>query len=70
VQCLCSIPTPEKIIKELYPLLKPGGKWLVYEHVKTKYQGHFVGYWQSEFCSEHSFSWNEQANCDMQKLST
>ena len=48
VQCLCSIPTPEKIIRELYPLLKPGGKWLVYEHVKTKYQADFVGYWQSE----------------------
>ena len=48
VQCLCSIPTPELIIKELFPLLKAGGQWLVYEHVKTKYQGDFVGYWQSE----------------------
>ena len=48
VQCLCSIPTPELIIKDLFPLLKPGGQWLVYEHVKTKYQGDFVGYWQSE----------------------
>lgn len=47
VQSLCSIPTPEVIIKELYPLLKPGGKWLMYEHVKTKYQGEFVAYWQS-----------------------
>ncbi|KAK0264366.1 hypothetical protein B0A54_06335 [Friedmanniomyces endolithicus] len=46
VQCLCSIPTPERIIKELYPLLKPGGKWLVYEHVRTKYQGDFVAHWQ------------------------
>ena len=49
VQCLCSVPTPEIIIKELYPLLKPGGQWLVYEHIKTKYQGDFVAYWQSEF---------------------
>lgn len=48
VQCLCSIPTPEKIIKELYPLLKSGGKWLVYEHVKTKYQDELVGYWQGK----------------------
>lgn len=47
VQCLCSIPTPQKIIKELYPLLKSGGQWLVFEHIKTKYQGSFVGYWQS-----------------------
>jgi hypothetical protein len=48
VQCLCSIPTPELIIKELYPLLKPGGQWLVFEHIKTKHQGDFVGYWQSK----------------------
>lgn len=47
VHCLCSIPTPETIIKELFPLLKPGGQWLVYEHVKTKYSGNFVEYWQS-----------------------
>ena len=55
VQCLCSIPTPEIIIKELFPLLKPGGQWLVYEHVKTKHQAEFVGYWQSKLtggCSE------------------
>lgn len=53
VQCLCSIPTPEKIIKELYPLLKSGGKWLVYEHVKTKHQGDLVGYWQ-RMCDQAS----------------
>ena len=46
VQCLCSIPTPEKVIRELYPLLKPGGEWLVFEHIKTRHQGDFVGYWQ------------------------
>ena len=50
VQCLCSVPTPEKIIKNLYPMLKPGGRWLVYEHIKTKHQGEFVGYWQSKYC--------------------
>lgn len=48
VQCLCSIPGPEGVIRDLYPLLKPGGKWLVYEHVKTKYQGDFVAFWQRE----------------------
>ncbi|GAB7357968.1 hypothetical protein MBLNU230_g0135t1 [Neophaeotheca triangularis] len=46
VQCLCSVPGPERIVKDLYPLLKPGGKWLVYEHVRTKYSGDFVAYWQ------------------------
>lgn len=57
VQSLCSIPTPQVIIRELYPLLKPGGKWLMYEHVKTKYQSSFVGYWQSRwfFFLSHSF---------------
>jgi len=49
VQCLCSIPTPELIIRELYPLLKPGGQWLVFEHIKTRYRGHFVDYHQSEY---------------------
>jgi len=49
VQCLCSIPGPERVIRDLYPLLKPGGKWLVYEHVRTKYGGEFVGGWQREF---------------------
>lgn len=35
VLCLCSIPDPERNIKELYTYLKPGGRWYVYEHVKT-----------------------------------
>ena len=34
--CLCSIPEPEKNIRELYSYLKPGGRWYVYEHVKSK----------------------------------
>ena len=35
--CLCSIPTPQKLIPELYPLLKPGGQILVFEHVAADY---------------------------------
>jgi len=31
--CLCSIPEPEKNIKELYGYLKEGGRWYVFEHV-------------------------------------
>ncbi|CAC9887356.1 unnamed protein product [Aureobasidium pullulans] len=46
LQTLCSCPGPQDIIKSLYPYLKKGGMWVVYEHVKTKYQGDFVGYWQ------------------------
>ena len=48
VQCLCSIPGPEGVIGDLYPLLRAGGKWIVYEHVRTKWQGEFVGGWQRE----------------------
>jgi SAM-dependent methyltransferase len=36
VQCLCSIPEPEKNIRLLYEYLKPGGRWYVYEHVKAE----------------------------------
>jgi hypothetical protein len=35
IQCLCSIPTPEKLIDLLYEYIKPGGQWFVYEHVVT-----------------------------------
>ena len=63
VQCLCSIPTPEIIIKELYPILKPGGQWLVYEHVKTKYQSNFVAYWQSEQLTVNHFLTHGMTNC-------
>ncbi|KAF3482501.1 phospholipid methyltransferase [Arthroderma uncinatum] len=33
VRVLCSVPEPEKTVKGLYDLLKPGGKMLVVEHV-------------------------------------
>lgn len=33
--CLCSIPDPERNIRELYEYLRPGGQWYVYEHVKS-----------------------------------
>jgi len=35
ILCMCSIPEPEKNIQLLYKLLKPGGHWFVYEHVKV-----------------------------------
>lgn len=34
--CLCSIPEPEKNIRELYEYLKPGGRWYLYEHVRVR----------------------------------
>jgi ubiquinone/menaquinone biosynthesis C-methylase UbiE len=46
LQWLCSVPGPEGIIASLAPLLKAGGKWIVHEHVRTEYSGHFVEGWQ------------------------
>ncbi|KAI4861730.1 S-adenosyl-L-methionine-dependent methyltransferase [Hypoxylon rubiginosum] len=37
ILCLCSIPDPEKNIRELYRYLKKGGRWYVYEHVRCEY---------------------------------
>ena len=36
VQCLCSIPEPEKNIRLLHNYLKKGGRWYVYEHVRAE----------------------------------
>ena len=36
IQVLCSVPDPPAAAKALYGLLKPGGKWIVYEHVKSR----------------------------------
>ncbi|PTU18474.1 hypothetical protein P175DRAFT_0442089 [Aspergillus ochraceoroseus IBT 24754] len=34
VHVLCSVSAPEVLITKLYECLKPGGDWVVYEHVK------------------------------------
>ena len=47
--CLCSIPEPEKNIKELHSYLKPGGRWYLYEHVKVK------GYWPMQLYQSRWF---------------
>jgi SAM-dependent methyltransferase len=46
--CLCSIPEPEKNIKELHSYLKPGGRWYLYEHVAVK------GYWPMQLYQRRS----------------
>ncbi|ETS81573.1 hypothetical protein PFICI_06575 [Pestalotiopsis fici W106-1] len=48
VLCLCSIPDPEENIKHLYKLLKPGGHWYVYEHVKASRGGFWHSLYQRE----------------------
>ncbi|KAI5298782.1 hypothetical protein KEM55_002935, partial [Ascosphaera atra] len=35
VRCFCSISDPVAVINGLYPLLKPGGKFIMVEHVKN-----------------------------------
>ena len=43
MQVLCSVPEPEKLARDLYRLLKPGGQMIVYEHVKSEdYVSRFV----------------------------
>lgn len=54
ILCLCSIPEPEKNTKLLYKLLKPGGKWYIYEHVRNDKGGLLVRLYQSQFlCFYH-----------------
>ena len=35
VQVLCSVPEPGRVLKQLHALMKPGGRFLVYEHVMS-----------------------------------
>jgi len=44
IQCLCSVTRPEGMIGELYGYIKPGGQWIVYEHVKTHHEGFMTRY--------------------------
>lgn len=46
VLCLCSIPEPGRNIAELHSYLKKGGRWYLYEHVRTK-AGPFMKLYQS-----------------------
>ncbi|KAI1418516.1 S-adenosyl-L-methionine-dependent methyltransferase [Hypoxylon sp. FL1857] len=44
ILCLCSIPEPEKNIRELYGYLKKGGHWFIYEHVRCEYSWYMRAY--------------------------
>lgn len=35
IQVLCSVPDVERTLRRLYALMRPGGKLVVYEHVKS-----------------------------------
>ncbi|KAI1750841.1 S-adenosyl-L-methionine-dependent methyltransferase [Xylaria castorea] len=45
VLCLCSIPDPERHVRELYSLLRPGGRWYAYEHVRVEHSW-YMGLYQ------------------------
>ncbi len=47
VFCLCSVPQPKRMIKELYGYLKEGGNWIVYEHVIQK-ENRFLVWYQGD----------------------
>jgi SAM-dependent methyltransferase len=49
VHCLCSVPEPKRMIRELYEYLKIGGRWIVYEHVVVYgHQGSFMRKYQGK----------------------
>jgi SAM-dependent methyltransferase len=48
VHVLCSVNAPQALIKELYRYLKPGGQWLVYEHIKIRNEKTLAAFWQGE----------------------
>lgn len=49
VLCLCSIPDQEKNVKALYELLKPGGRWYIFEHVKAERGGILISLYQRKY---------------------
>lgn len=52
VLCMCGIPEPDRIAKEVYGYLKPGGRWYVFEHVRAD----GVGWWMSLYQGKFLFS--------------
>ncbi|KAI5304604.1 hypothetical protein KEM56_006275 [Ascosphaera pollenicola] len=59
VRCLCSVSDPEKVVAGLYPLLKPGGKLLVVEHVTNPWtapQGSIIARLVQIICQNLGFS--------------
>lgn len=44
---LCGVPEPERVLGALYRLLKPGGQFLVLEHVANN-TSRAAGWWQGE----------------------
>ncbi|KAJ6002100.1 hypothetical protein N7522_007327 [Penicillium canescens] len=60
VRVLCSVPQMERTIGELYGLLKPGGRFLVTEHVVNPWwraKGSFVGRVAQGFYQFLGWSW-------------
>ena len=35
IQVLCSVPDPDEMMRRIYALMKPNGRLIVYEHVKS-----------------------------------
>jgi len=48
ILCMCSVPGPEEIAREVYGYLKPGGRWYVYEHVRADGVGWWMRVYQGE----------------------
>lgn len=49
LQCLCSIPRPRDMMRELYGYLKEGGMWIVFEHVHVyPHQGRMMEWYTGQ----------------------
>ncbi|TPX06892.1 uncharacterized protein E0L32_002388 [Thyridium curvatum] len=44
ILCLCGIPDPQHNVREVYRLLKPGGRWYAYEHVRCTHSWYMRAY--------------------------
>lgn len=71
VRVLCGVPEPQETIQGLYRLLKPGGKFIVSEHIRNPWPGQKVG---SPVGRALQFFWNNVAGwrylmggCEMER---
>ncbi|PKS07703.1 hypothetical protein jhhlp_006311 [Lomentospora prolificans] len=47
VLCMCSVPRPEEIAREVYGYLRDGGRWYVFEHVRADGCGWWIRFYQA-----------------------
>jgi len=62
---LCSVPNPEKAMREMYGLLKPGGRFIFWEHHKSEDWLTGIVQGKSTTCTRHDLGFSEiERNAD------